>query len=223
MFGQTCSVCLMELVNNAEKLIFLDTCCHPFCKECITEWIRSGKITCPYCREEINKEDYKQCGIRYRNSELQQMISDLIDAHHEDLEIIQEDYNYILSYQDNEDFIAENNILFERQELMESIKDSESVIIKKQENVYSQLRNYTQDDIDVINSIQDYSKIHEIVENSMKEITFLKNDGDSCLDLLNNFIRHNREIRKRKRKDYEKEYTSYKNEIIGIIKEIKEI
>ena len=223
MFGQTCSVCLVELVNNNEKIIFLDTCCHPFCKECITEWIRSGKITCPYCRAEINKNDYKQCGIRYRNSELQQMISDLIEAHHEDIQFIEEEYNYVLSYQDREDLLAENNIIFERQELMESIKDSESVIIQKQENVYSQLRNYTQDDIDIINSIEDYSKIHEIVLNSLKEINVLKNDGQYCVELLDNFIKGNRQIRKRKRKDYEKEYTSYKNEIIGLIKEIKEI
>ena len=49
-----CTICT-EVVSDAKQT----PCDHMFCKECISEWLKSGKQTCPIDREKLSLNDLK--------------------------------------------------------------------------------------------------------------------------------------------------------------------
>ena len=49
-----CTICT-EVVSDAKQT----PCDHLFCKECISEWLKSGKKTCPIDREKLSLNDLK--------------------------------------------------------------------------------------------------------------------------------------------------------------------
>ena len=60
--NNNCIICLKENLNN--EIICSTNCLHLFCKECLDQWLDTGKRTCPICRQNINY--FKNKDIHYR-------------------------------------------------------------------------------------------------------------------------------------------------------------
>ena len=56
--GPTCSICLLEDIPD-DKVAKTDGCTHQFCYECINNWTKKCKNTCPNCNSTIKEISYK--------------------------------------------------------------------------------------------------------------------------------------------------------------------
>ena len=54
---KNCSICLKENLTN--EILCSTNCTHNFCKECLDQWLDTGKSTCPLCRQNIQYFQHK--------------------------------------------------------------------------------------------------------------------------------------------------------------------
>jgi len=216
-----CTICLTE---SLDKIIFLKECNHPFCKECITEWIRSGKITCPNCRAEISKEDYSECEIPYRSKVLQELIDDTINYHSEELEFLDEEYNELVLFLNYEDTISEYSIKIKKEALEYLLKQHETIIKNDQKKINNKIRKTTQDDLSVVLNLSDEQihYFHNKILDNLKKIKIINECSKEHIINITNQIDYNRTERKRKREYNEKVYSQRKELIQDHIKFLKE-
>ena len=206
MFGQECSICL----NESSDQHFLSECHHPFCKECITEWIRVGNTTCPNCRGSITEPDYSANNINPRCEVLQSLISNTIKYHYEELEDLEDSFNETIEILDNDDSVCE---LILDHTLIKFKKRVEQSTL----NINNELRSVTQDDLDVIDSLEDKEYYHSLILDNI-----LMNHNEYYL-FIEPRIQRNRSFRKRKRDFFERDYSLKKESITESINFLKQI
>lgn len=206
MFGQECSICLYSTGSQ----VFLSECHHPFCKECISEWIRVGNTTCPNCRGSITDPDYLSNNINPRCEVLQNLIRNTINYHSEELEELEESFNETIEILDNDDSVCE--LILDHSLIKFKRRVEESTITIKNE-----LRSVTQDDLDVIHLLENKEYYHSLILDNI-----LMNHNEYCLSIEPR-IERNRSFRKRKRDFFERDYSLKKESITESINFLKQI
>jgi len=145
-----CSIC----ISNENNTISLHNCGHVFCKECISPWIKSGKITCPNCRSLIVEEDYTKCELKYRSTILQEFINDAINYQNDQLVLLEEEYNDMITCYDEEDYIADIIRLANNKYHLNLLKNYNNIIKLNTTDINNNIRCFTQDDIEIINNME---------------------------------------------------------------------
>jgi hypothetical protein len=205
MIQQECTICLGQSENYR-----LHECNHPFCKECITEWIRMGNTTCPNCRGSITEPDYINSDINPRCEVLQKLISNTINYHFEELELLEEDYSETLQILDSDESTYE---LVYSYHFAKFKKKVESSITK----INNELRSVTQDDIDVIESLENKEYYHNLILDNI-----LMNHNEYYMIFESNLER-SRSFRKRKREFFKNDYLLKKESVMDSINFLKQI
>jgi len=195
---------------------------HSFCKECITEWIRSGKTTCPNCRSIITIIDYNNCNIKYRCDVLQEFICNAIEYNSDKLINLDQEYTDLLILLDTDDSIAELVILVAERSLNNLITKNNEIIITRTKTINNYIRLFTQDDLDIISEMSDYSEFQNLININFNEIQEFIEESKKYSLIINNQIEIDRSERKRKREYNEMLYTEQKNNIINHINLLKE-
>ena len=214
-----CSICLNNENNN---FISLTTCMHSFCKECITEWIRSGKTTCPNCRSIITITDYNNCNIKYRCDVLQEFISNAIEYNSEKLITLDQEYTDLLISLDTDDSVAELVILVGERSLNNLMNKNNEIMKRRTKTINNYIRLFTQDDLDIISEMTDYSDFHNLILTNFNEIQEFIEESKKYSLIINNQFEIDRSERKRKREYNEMLYIEQKNNIINHINLLKE-
>ena len=61
---EKCTICFEKKKHKAS--LFIDNekaCCHTFCFQCIYDWVKQNKITCPMCRATFNKAQSRKRSV----------------------------------------------------------------------------------------------------------------------------------------------------------------
>jgi hypothetical protein len=169
-----------------------------------------GNTTCPNCRGSITEPDYINSDINPRCEVLQKLISNTINYHFEELELLEEDYSETLQILDSDESTYE---LVYSYHFAKFKKKVESSITK----INNELRSVTQDDIDVIESLENKEYYHNLILDNI-----LMNHNEYYMIFESNLER-SRSFRKRKREFFKNDYLLKKESVMDSINFLKQI
>ena len=215
-----CSICRFEIDDN---LIILHNCMHKFCKDCITQWIRSGKTNCPNCRTGIHELDYSACEITYRAEYIQGIIAELIDYHNEELVQAESEYTELLKMMEMEDSTQQLFIEYSLTKFSRWIHQDNLEERSRQQKICNFLREHSQDDMDVVNTITDLSPFHEIILQNYNQIINMQKTTENNIKEVNDCIENYNKTRKSTFERYYNNYSRIKESIETRITDLKNI